>query len=109
MEKYAGLDVKYHDFGEREVRAVVLYANTSKLYVDAAHATEVTHDVALDLCEKGFLRIFDTDTFYAVAAYKDADGTLTVTYGTGSAPKTATVAAAAAAASVLLTEPEDEL
>lgn len=108
MEKYAGLDVKYHDFGEREVRAVVLYANTSKLYVDAAHATEVTHDVALDLCEKGFLRIFDTDTFYAVAAYKDADDTLTVTYGTGSAPKTATVASAAAA-SVLLTEPEDDL
>lgn len=90
MEKYAGLDVTYHDFGEREVRAVTLYANASKLYVDEAHATEVDHDTALDLCEKGFARVFDTDTFYAVSSFKDASGTLTVGYGS----KTATVASA---------------
>lgn len=106
IETYAGLDVVYHDAGEREVRAVNLYANTSKLYVDAAHATEISHDLALDLCVKGFARIFDTDTFYAVASYKDADGTLTVTYGTGSTPKTATVAAAAAAAAASVEEEE---
>ena len=80
----------YHDAGEREIRAVVLYANTSKLYIDAEHETEVTHDEALDLCKKGFLRVFDTDTFYAVTSFKDASGTLTVGYG-GS--KTATVTA----------------
>lgn len=81
----------YHDAGEREIRAVVLYANTNKLYVDAKHTTEVSHDVALDLCQKGFLRVFDTDTFYAVTSFKEADGTLTVGYGTD---KTATVASA---------------
>lgn len=88
MEKYAGLDVKYHDFGEREVCAVVLYAKTSKLYIDAAGTTEVDHDVALDLCEKGFLRVFDTDTYYAPTSFKEASGILTVGYG---ASKTATV------------------
>jgi hypothetical protein len=78
----------YHDAGEREIRAVVLYANASKLYIDSEHTTEVGHDDALDLCEKGFLRVFDTDTFYAVTSFKEADGTLTVGYG---ASKTATV------------------
>lgn len=82
----------YNDAGEREIRAVVLYANANKLYVDAKHTEEVTHDVAFDLCEKGVLRVFDTDTFYAVTSFKDADGTLTVGYG---ASKTATVTAAA--------------
>lgn len=86
------MTVIYNDAGEREIRAVVLYANTNKLYVDAAHKTEVAHDVAFDLCEKGILRVFDTDTFYTVTSYKDADGTLTVGYG---ASQTATVASAA--------------
>lgn len=88
---FSGLDVVYHDAGEREIRAVVVYANTSKLYTDSKHTTEIAHDLALELCEKGFLRIYDTDTFYAVASYKEAAGTLTVTYGTGASPKTATV------------------
>lgn len=78
----------YHDAGEREIRAVVLYTNASKLYIDAKHTTEVSHDGALDLCQKGFLRVFDTDTFYTVTSFKDSDGTLTVGYG---ASKTATV------------------
>lgn len=80
----------YHDAGEREIRAVVLYANANKLYIDAEHETEVSHDEALDLCKKGFLRVFDTDTFYAVTSFKDASGTLTVGYGSS---KTATVTA----------------
>lgn len=88
MEKYAGLDVVYHDFGEREVRAVVLYANASELYVDKEHTTKVEHDVALDLCEKGFLRVFDTDTFYAVTSFKDSAGTLTVGYNSTTATVT---------------------
>lgn len=79
----------YHEAGEREVRAIVLYANTNKLYVDSKHQTEVTHDEAVEMCEKGFLRVFDTDTFYAVSSFKDSDGTLTVNYGDS---KTATVA-----------------
>lgn len=85
------LNTVYHDAGEREIRAVVLYANTSKLYVDAKHTEEIDHDTALDLCQKGFLRVFDTDTFYAVVSFKEAEGTLTVTYGTD---KTATVTSA---------------
>lgn len=84
---FSGLDAVYHDAGEREIRAVVLYAKTNKLYTDAAGETEVTHDLAFELCEKGFLRVFDTDTYYAVTAYKETAGTLTVTYG----EKTATV------------------
>lgn len=85
---FSGLDVVYHDAGEREIRAVNVYANASKLYTDAEHENEIAHDLALELCEKGFLRVFDTDTFYAVTSFKDATGTLTVGYG---ASKTATV------------------
>lgn len=81
-------DIIYHDAGEREIRAVVLYANESKLYVDTEHTVEVSHDDAFDLCEKGFLRVFDTDTFYSVTSFKDSDGTLTVNYGSS---QTATV------------------
>lgn len=84
---FSGLDVVYHDAGEREIRAVNLYVNASKLYTDAAHKNVVDHDLALELCEKGFARIFDTDTFYAVASFKDASGTLTIAYGS----KTVTV------------------
>lgn len=82
-------DIIYHDAGEREIRAVVLYANESKLYVDAEHTVEVSHDDAFDLCKKGFLRVFDTDTFYSVTSFKDSSGTLTVNYGSS---QTATVA-----------------
>lgn len=81
-------DTVYHDAGEREIRAVVLYANANKLYVDSKHTTEVGHDDAFDLCKKGFLRVFDTDTFYAVTSFKEVEGTLTVGYGDS---KTATV------------------
>lgn len=84
----AGFDVVYHDAGEREIRAVVLYANASKLYVDAKHTVEIGHDEALDLCKKGFLRVFDTDTFYAVTSFKDSDGTLTVGYNSTTATVT---------------------
>lgn len=85
---FAGLDVVYHEAGEREIRAVVVYAKTNKLYTDSTTKTEIAYDVALELCEKGFMRVFDTDTFYAVTSFKDASGTLTVGYG---ASKTATV------------------
>ena len=85
---FAGLDVVYHEAGEREIRAVVVCAKTNKLYTDSTTKTEIAHDVALELCEKGFMRVFDTDTFYAVTSFKDASGTLTVGYG---ASKTATV------------------
>lgn len=91
----AGYDVVYHDAGEREIRAVILYANTSKLYVDSKHTTEVTPEVAFDLCVKGFALVFETDTFYPVTSFKESDGTVTVGYG---ASQTATVSAAAAAA-----------
>lgn len=86
--KFNGFDVVYNDAGEREARAVVLYANSSKLYVDAKHATEVDYNDAVTLCEKGLLRVFDTDTFYTPTSFKIASGALTVGYG---ASKTATV------------------
>ena len=85
---FSGLDVVFHDAGEREIRAINLFVNASKLYTDATHKNQVLHDVALELCEKGFARIFDTDTFYAVTSFKDASGTLTIGYG---ASKTVTV------------------
>lgn len=90
INAFSGLDVVYHDAGEREIRAVNVYANTSKLYTDAEHATEIAHDLALELCEKGFLRVIDTNTntLYTVTSFKDSSGTLTVGYG---ASKTATV------------------
>lgn len=102
---FSGLDVEYHDAGEREIRAVVMYVNATKLYVDAAHETEAIYADVVYLCKKGFLRIFDTDTYYAVASFKDtADTSIVVTYGTGSTPKTVTVSVAAAAS--LSAEPE---
>lgn len=85
---FSGLDVVFHDAGEREIRAINLFVNASKLYTDATHKNAVTHDLALELCEKGFARIFDTDTFYSVASFKDASGTLTIGYGSA---KTVTV------------------
>lgn len=85
---FSGLDVIYHDMGEREIRAVNLYANASKLYTDKEHTTEASHDLALELCEKGFIRIFDTDTFYTVTSFKDSAGTLTVGYNSTTATVT---------------------
>ena len=85
---FSGLDVVFHDAGEREIRAINLFVNASKLYTDATHKNQVLHDVALELCEKGFARIFDTDTFYTVTSFKDVTGTLTIGYG---ASKTVTV------------------
>lgn len=84
----------YADAEEKYVKNVVLYANASKLYTDEGHAEQVAFDDALNLCLKGNLLIFDTDTYYPVAAFKDDEGSLTVTYGTGSTPKTATVSTA---------------
>lgn len=92
INAFSGLDVTYHDAGEREIRAVTLYANTNKLYTDAEHTAEVDHDLALELCDKGYLRICDADTFYTVTSFGDSAGTLTVGYG---ASQTATVTAAA--------------
>lgn len=85
---FSGLDVVYQDAGEREICAVNLFVNASKLYTDATHKNAVSHDLALELCEKGFARIFETDTFYAVTSFKDSAGTLTIGYG---ASKTVTV------------------
>lgn len=89
-EKFAGLETVHEDFGEREVRAVILYASASKLYVDAEHTTEVAYAVAVDLCVKGYLRVVDTDVHYAVTSFSDSAGTLTVNYGEA---QTATVTA----------------
>lgn len=86
-DAFSGLDVVYHDMGEREIRAVNLFVNASKLYTDKTYKNQISHDLALELCEKGFARIFDTDTFYNVASFKDSSGTLTIGYGS----KTVTV------------------
>ena len=77
---FSGLDVDYDDAFENAVRAVHLYVNASKLYPDAAHENQIGHDLALELCEKGVARVFDTDTFYNVVSFKDATGTLTIGY-----------------------------
>lgn len=87
---FSGLDVVYHDAGEREIRTVTVYAKTSKLYTDSKTKNEIAYDLAVELCEKGFMRIFDTDTFYTVTSFKNASNTLTVSYGSS---KTATVSA----------------
>lgn len=69
----------YADSEEKYVLGVVLYGDSSKLYLDAKHTTEVDHDFALNACMKGIVRIFVTDTYYGVASFKESDGTLTVT------------------------------
>ena len=84
----------YADAEEKYVLGVVLYGNTSKLYLDAEHEVEVDHDFALNACMKGIVRIFVTDTYYGVASFKEDDGTLTVT-DTQSSAGSYTVTAAA--------------
>ena len=69
----------YADSEEKFVLGVVLYGNANKLYLDAKHTTEVDHDFALNACMKGIVRIFVTDTYYGVASFKEASGTLTIT------------------------------
>lgn len=69
----------YADSEEKFVLGVVLYGNANKLYLDAKHKTEVDHDFALNACMKGIVRIFVTDTYYGVASFKEASGTLTIT------------------------------
>ena len=69
----------YADSEEKYVLGVVLYGNANKLYLDAKHTTEVDHDFALNACMKGIVRIFVTDTYYGVASFKEASGTLTIT------------------------------
>lgn len=83
----------YADAEEKYVLGVVLYGNTSKLYLDAKHKNEVAHDFALNACMKGIVRVFVTDTYYGVSSFKDSDGTLTVTT-TASSDNTFTVASA---------------
>lgn len=86
----------YADAEEKYVLGVVLYGNTSKLYLDAKHTTEAEHDFVLNACMKGIVRIFNTDTYYGVASFKDADGTLTVTDTKATTANTYTVTAATA-------------
>ena len=84
----------YADAEEKYVLGVVLYGNSTKLYLDAEHTVEADHDFALNACMKGIVRIFVTDTYYGVASFKDDDGTLTVT-DTQSTAGSYTVTAAA--------------
>ena len=86
----------YADAEEKYVLGVVLYGNASKLYLDAAHTAEADHDFVLNACMKGIVRIFNTDTYYGVASFKDDDGTLTVTDTKATSANTYTVTAAEA-------------
>lgn len=74
-------NIVFDDAGEREIRSVILYANTSKLYVDEDHTQEVDHDVALDFCMKQEVLIYDTEKYYRPTSFSDSAGTLTVNYG----------------------------
>lgn len=74
----------FNDAGEQEIRSVVLYANENKLYTDDKHEVAAAKGAVLELCMKGMLLVFDTDTYYTVTSFKDG----TVSYGTD---KTATV------------------
>lgn len=71
---------KFEDAKDQHVAVTVLYGDGSALYADEAKTQKVAHDDALDLCFKGVV-IYDlTDkTYYSVASFKDAAGTLTVT------------------------------
>ena len=86
----------YADAEEKYVLGVVLYGNASKLYLDAEHTVEAEHDFVLNACKKGIVRIFNTDTYYGVASFKDASGTLTVTDTKATSANTYTVTAAKA-------------
>lgn len=78
----ANFETVFEDAKDLYVSSVVFYANTNKLYVEAAHTTEVDHDTLLDLCMKGVVLIYDTDTYYRPTSFKESSGTLTISYGT---------------------------
>ena len=71
----------FHDSKDMYVSVYVLYANASKLYIDAEHTTEVTHDEAFDACFRGVLVYDETNGYVGVTSFKDADGTLTINAG----------------------------
>lgn len=81
LNAFDGLTKVYHEAGEREIRFVVMYVKSSKLCVDAEGETEADIELVRELAEKGFLRVFDTDTTYSVASVKDEDTKITVGYG----------------------------
>ena len=69
----------YADAEQKYVLGVVLYGDSSKLYLDEDLTTEAEHDFVFDACVKGIVRIFSSDTYYGVASFADSEGTLTVT------------------------------
>lgn len=72
----------YQDAKDKRVSNYVLYGNASKLYLEAAHTTEVSHDDALDALLHGALVVDATAGYSTVTSFKDSDGTLTVKVGT---------------------------
>lgn len=71
----------FNDAKDKNVSTYVLYGNASKLYIDAAHATEVKHDAAFDACLRGAFVYDATNGYSTITSFKD-DGTLTVKVGT---------------------------
>lgn len=81
---YTPVEKVYQDAKDKRVSAYVLYGDSSKLYVDEEHTTEVEHDDALDACMKGLLVCTAAGTYSAVQKFADSAGTLTVTCEDGS-------------------------
>lgn len=57
---------------EKFVKNVVLYAHSDNiLYVDAEHTEPINRENLWNLCRKGLVVVFDTDSYYYPVSFKD--------------------------------------
>lgn len=81
----------YVDSKDLHVGKVVLYAHSdSVLYYDAEHKTSVNREELLDMLMKGLVLVFDTDSYYYPAFFKDETSAAKVTVATSIGTGTST-------------------
>lgn len=73
----------YLDSKDLCIGKVVLYAHSDNvLYYDAEHKTSVNREELLDMLMKGLVLVFDTDSYYYPAFFKDETSVAKVTVAT---------------------------
>lgn len=81
----------YADSKDLHVAKVVLYAHSDKvLYYDAEHKISVNREELMDMLMKGLVLVFDTDSYYYPAFFKDETSTVKVTVATSIGTGTST-------------------
>lgn len=76
----------YSDAEEKYVRSAILYSHSDNvLYEDAKHTVPVNRATLMNLCMKGLVLVYHTDsTYYTVAAFKDNTTDVSISIETSS-------------------------